>query len=191
MNLDPRYSSHGLGYELRGKVMSNVQTWREGLSSHDVETRSAAAESLCYAGQEAAPAVVELVRVCGDDESVQTWAVAALEAIGTPPAETMSSLTDLASDKDPTVAYWAVTLLGRLANAAVEAETILSELLLNSPDLAVRERAAWALGKIGPQSQPALDALREAVDSGDSRLARVAQEALAQASNNRWNEAAR
>jgi HEAT repeat protein len=44
--------------------------------------------------------------------------------------------------------------------------------------LSVRQRAAWALGQIGPAAKPALDALRQAAASDDARLARLASGAI-------------
>ena len=58
----------------------------------------------------------DLVKACTDDESVQQWAVAALEELGPPPTESIGELTKLASSSDPLVAFWAITLLGRAGN---------------------------------------------------------------------------
>ncbi|NDC63744.1 MAG: hypothetical protein EBZ59_07135, partial [Planctomycetia bacterium] len=120
--------------------------------------RAAAAESLCRAGSDAAPAAVPLVRACGDDDAdVREWAVAALEELGPPPRADVATLASLAAADNPLVSYWAITLLGRLgtllgrsgpdASAAVAA---LSARLESGGDPAAVERAAWALGKIGP-----------------------------------------
>jgi HEAT repeat protein len=48
-----------------------------------------------------------------------------------------------------------------------------------SKDLAVAQRAAWALGKIGPPAAAAVSALRDATARGDERLTRLAAEAIA------------
>ena len=48
----------------------------------------------------------------------------------------------------------------------------------SSPDLSVRQRAAWALGKIGPVASAARGTLKRAAGQGDERLARLAKEAL-------------
>jgi hypothetical protein len=42
----------------------------------------------------------------------------------------------------------------------------------------VRQRAAWALGKIGPAAKAALGTLKRAAGQGDERLARLAKESL-------------
>ena len=76
------------------------------------------------------------------------------------------------------MAYWAITLLGRVEDAGAQSEGVLAELLLHAPDISVRERAAWALGRMGPKSQAALEALKTAAASDSVRLARLAEEAL-------------
>jgi hypothetical protein len=51
-------------------------------------------------------------------------------------------------------------------------------LCLGADDPAVAERAAWALGKVGPAAAPAREALARAAASAHPRLARLAGEAL-------------
>lgn len=160
--------------------MEDLQKWRTALQSPDVAERAAAAESLCHAGPDAAPAVLELVQACADDETVAEWATAALEELGAPPTESLEPLTKLASDSKSPVAYWAVTLLGRLGPAAIGSEKVLAALLHDSPDAAVQERAAWALGEIGAKSAAALAALNRAAQSTSPRLARLAKASLEQ-----------
>jgi HEAT repeat protein len=45
-------------------------------------------------------------------------------------------------------------------------------------DPAVAQRAAWALGKIGPSAAAAVEPLRHAATRDDPRLARLAGEAI-------------
>ena len=80
---------------------------------------------------------------------------------------------------DPLVAYWAITLLGRSGQAAAAATAVLAERLGPAAPLEVAQRAAWALGKIGPAALVASGALQVAATSADPRLARLASEALA------------
>ena len=49
-----------------------------------------------------------------------------------------------------------------------------------SPHLPVRQRAAWALGEIGPAAAAAVPTLQKAAGDPDPRLARLAQEAIDQ-----------
>ena len=130
---------------------------------------------------EAAEATLPLVEACGDDDSrVREWAVAALEELGAPPAEIIDQLTEIATGPEPLGAYWATTLLGRSGGDAAAAVPALATCVASAQDMAVRERAAWALGKIGPAALSAREALQQAAAGGkDSRLARLATEALA------------
>jgi hypothetical protein len=50
---------------------------------------------------------------------------------------------------------------------------------LASGDAAVAQRAAWALGKLGPAAAVARERLHGAAQSADPRLASLASEALA------------
>lgn len=149
------------------------------LGSADSAERARAAERLCLAGEAAAAAALPLVRGCGDtDETVREHAVAALEELGPPPPESLAGLTDLVSATDPLVAYWAVTLLGRLGESAAPAVTALTNRLRQGGDASVVQRVAWALGRIGPAASAATEPLQQAAASPDPRLARLAQDAL-------------
>lgn len=149
------------------------------LAAADLPVRRAAAERLARLGEAAAPAAAALVLACGDaDEQVREQAVAALEDLGPPPPAATGRLIELVSNRDPLVAYWAVTLLGRAGEGAATAVSALTKCLGSPADLSVRQRAAWALGKIGPAAVAARDALAAAASSGDPRLERLAAEAL-------------
>jgi HEAT repeat protein len=160
--------------------MSDIQQWRAALRSSDLEERATAAESLCHAGPEAAPAILELVQACADDETVSEWAAAALEEFGPPPAEFRDPLTRIAATGAASSVYWAVTMLGRLGPAGIASEQAIVSLLQDSPDAAVQERAAWALGEMGAKSAAALTALNDALNAPSPRLARLAKASLEQ-----------
>jgi HEAT repeat protein len=150
------------------------------LAGADASTRAAAAEGLCRAGDAAAAAAVDLVRACGDgDERVREWAAAALEELGPPPQASIGGLSALARDSHPLVSYWAVTLLGRSGEDAAATVPVLVECLDTGSDPAVRQRAAWALGKIGPAAGVARASLARAAQAADPRLSRLANDALA------------
>lgn len=150
------------------------------LGSADPGVRGAAAERLACMAEAAAPAAAQLVRACGDaDEQVREQAVAALEDLGPPPTETIGQIIELVAHGDPLVAYWAATLLGRAGRDAANAVPALAGCLTSRADLSVKQRAAWALGKIGPPAASAREALDRAAGDADPRLARLATEALA------------
>ncbi len=150
------------------------------LTSPDVAERTEAAELLARAGAAAVAAALPLVTACGDeDEQVREWAVAALEDLGPPLAGSLAALSGLVSAANPLVAYWATTLLGRSGQDAASATTALATAVQSATDSAVRERAAWALGRIGPAAVAARGSLEQAAASGEQRLARLAAEALA------------
>lgn len=158
--------------------MDELRSWQVDLQSPDVNKRIAAAEHLASAPTDAVAAAVELVRACADTEPVQQWAVAALESMPPPALQSQPQLADLTASPDSLVVYWAVTLLGRLESAASPSQPQLAKVLADSPDLSNRQRAAWALGKIGATAPEALAALKQAAGTSDPRLARLAQQAL-------------
>lgn len=150
------------------------------LASADAGERAAAAEALCRAGDAAAPVAATLVDACADDENtVVEWLVAALEELGTPPADSIAALAGSAASPHPLVAYWAITLLGRCGADAADSIAAIAARLAPGGPVEVRQRAAWALGKIGAAAAPARGELEAASTDADPRLARLAAEALA------------
>jgi HEAT repeat protein len=159
--------------------MSNVAVLAQQLQDKQVGVRAQAAQQLGQCGDEASGAAVALVEACGDEESVSQWAVAALEQSGPPPAAAVEQLCGLATHTHELVAYWAVTLLGRLGSDGAAAAGVLASVLATSSHVAVRQRAAWALGQIGSRASATVAALERAKSDLDPRLARLAAQALA------------
>jgi HEAT repeat protein len=142
--------------------------------------RQQAAKQLAQLETDAQPAAVALVRACGAaDDDTREWAVAALESLGPPAASDLPALAALLEHQSSDAAYWAATLLGRLREEGSPAAGALSQALSGRADLNVRQRAAWALGQIGPAAQSARDALQKAASDADPRLAALAKTALA------------
>ncbi len=163
--------------------MSEVASLAMKLGDENAAVRAEAAEHLSRLSEEAQPAALALVKACGDKESVRQWAVAALEELGPPPVGSAQELAQLSATDQELVAYWSITLLGRLGSAAAstsEASTsdTLITALQSSRHLAVQQRAAWALGEIGEQSESVTKALQQASEAADPRLAKLAMRAL-------------
>ena len=99
--------------------------------------------------------------------------------MGPPAPSTLPVLMNLAGKgHDGETVYWAVTLIGRMGPAAARATACLTATLTHSPYLPARERAAWAIARIGTPAQSALEALRKAVETGPPRLSRLATQAI-------------
>ncbi len=149
------------------------------LSACATMDRVIAARELCQSPEDARLVAVALVRAAGDeDEEVQEWATAALEELGTPNVTDVPALTEMVADRHENVAYWAVTLLGRLEADAAFASGALRLALAEDRPLSVRQRTAWALGRIGVPAASATESLEAAAQDADPRLARLATEAL-------------
>jgi HEAT repeat protein len=151
------------------------------LRSKNPAERRQAAEQLSRLGPAAKSAAIALVQAIVDtDEIVREWATAALEEIDAPPTEQTSQLAAMLNHEHPDTGYWAATLLGRIGAEALPAAAALAKALADSPHAQVQERAAWALGKLGPGAAQVARELEQAVASKNSRLARMAQRALQQ-----------
>ena len=151
------------------------------LSDPEPRIRSDAAEELSRIGADAQEATVPLVRACGDEsEEVREWAVAALEELGAPSPADVGALASVLEDSSAEVCYWSATLLGRLGDDASAGIPSLIRALSNHVAIAVRERAAWALGRIGPKAISALNTLQTAAEGDAVRLARLARKAIEQ-----------
>jgi HEAT repeat protein len=149
------------------------------LASGSTTEQLAAAEQLAHLGDEAQPAAVALVEsLDSEDEALRDWVVAALEGLGPPSTKDVAALAKLTTSTGIDVAYWATTLLGRLGADAAPSTGSLTKALESHPDLVVRERAALALGKIGPGAASAMQALEQAAGSADARLSKLAGEAI-------------
>ncbi|MGD9647445.1 MAG: HEAT repeat domain-containing protein [Pirellulales bacterium] len=161
-------------------MAADVANLIEQLASDDAGSRATAAEELARLGEGASDAAVALVRSAADpDESTRDWVMAALEGVGPPPVDSAGELAELLGDARPDVAYWAATLLGRLRGNAAPAVGQLAAALQAPSGTSVQERAAWALGQIGPPARAAKESLERASAASDQpRLARLAADAL-------------
>lgn len=154
----------------------------------DQQQRCAAAEALSRAEVELPVETISALLEATEDSSepVVEWSTAALEQLQ--PVDHGGELIAELLHRLPgpgQAAYWSCTLLGRVAHESATKQQVVSGLLATvaraSADMAVRERAAWALGEIGrpDTKRDQWEAvLREAAGSSNPRLARLARAAL-------------
>lgn len=151
------------------------------LSAPDPAARRRVAEQLGRDTERARAAAAALVAACEDpDESVRVLVSGVLEDLGPPPEGQLAQLVPLVHHEHADVAYWAVTLIGRLGHRSASAVPALVKTLAEHSAISVRQRAAWALSQIGPTAAAARDPLEAAARSDDPRLARLARAALDQ-----------
>jgi hypothetical protein len=161
-------------------MTAEIETLVAALQTGSAAARLAAAEKLAALESAAHAAAVPLVEACAaEDAALRDWAVAALEGLGPPAAKDVAALAALLKHASLDAAYWAATLLGRLQGQAAAAVPALVAALGDQNEMPLRERAAWALGQIGPPASAAREALERAAAGADRRLARLAAEALA------------
>jgi HEAT repeat protein len=160
-------------------MSADLQSLIHQLLSVKSSEQLAAAEALARLGEDAQPASVALVSTLRtSDPATREWLATALETLGPPASTQIGELTKLAGDPSLDAAYWAITLLGRAGSDAASAVGALVNILRDSEESALRERAAWALGNIGPAAASAVPSLREAAAGSEPRLARLAHQAL-------------
>jgi HEAT repeat protein len=124
----------------------------------------------------ASDAAVALVEAFdGVDDATHERVVAALERLGPPRAADLDLLMALLRSPTLDTAYWAAMLIGCLESEAAPAVPGLVEALGTHPELAVRQRSAWALGQVGPAAAAARATLQTAASSSDARLASLAR----------------
>ncbi len=161
--------------------MADVTSLANSLAHGTPEERLASAEALARLGVEASPAAIAIVQALEfEDDGLRDWLVAALEDLGAPATADAPALAALITKPALDPAYWAATLLGRLESQAAPAVPQITEALDKHAESTVRERAAWALGKIGSAAAGARSSLEAAAKGGNPRLARLASEALSQ-----------
>ena len=162
------------------------------LESPNVAERLQAAEYASRNPDQCCEWAVALTKAAGDSSDAIAMAAAeALEMLGAPPASMLMQLIGLAktcvnvslpkkngTNANSETAYWAVTLIGRLGPKAAPATDCLIEILNQSDYLPVRERATWAISRIGTAASSASSALRHAAAEGPPRLKRLATQAL-------------
>ena len=157
--------------QIRVAMQKEVAQSLGDLSATDVATRVRAAKQLSRLGPTAKPAAMALVLACGDEAGeVRQWATAALEAIGPPEVDDVGQLAAFLRGRSADVGQWAATLLGRLRGKAARAGDALARAVDKASNSSVRQRAAWALGEIGPAAEEALPSLHRAVNDSDSHL---------------------
>lgn len=169
----------GTGFGLERNSRMDVNKLVADLQAAEESTRVAAAEKLAQAEGELQLVALEVVETLPDQpEQVREWLVEALENMGPPDSGDVAPLAELLKHANRDVAYWAATLLGRLKKGAATAQGALADCVGAHPEMAARQRAVWALGKIGLPSEAARAALTKAATSDNPRLARMAREAL-------------
>jgi len=155
------------------------------LSHSDTKRRCNAMRKLAQSGSNQAGITASVIRLVADkNEEVCTWASEALESRIVPsPSEIVELIDLLRETKDGEVEYWTATMIGRLGSSASGATAVLANCLLDSPCLAARERAAWALSEIGPLARSAMNALKQIGPEDPPRLQRLAATAIASVVN--------
>ena len=150
------------------------------LSHQDSERRCSAIRKIAQGRRDRSGVTAAVILLVADkDEATRHWACEALEATIVPMPNEVGGLIQLLRDKsDGEIEYWAATMLGRLGTAACGATGVLASCLLDSPYLAARERAAWALSEIGPAARSAMNALRQIGPDDPPRLQRLAATAI-------------
>lgn len=164
-------------------MSDDIDKLMEMLGGSDPLLSFEAAEELSLMGPDADPATVALVRAMANpNEEVREFVTEALEELGPPSPVHLPELAGLLEDPNADVGYWAATLLGRMGKLRKSAIAPLIKAVENTViPIAVRERAVWALGRIGRPAAAALPILTKyAQETENARLSRLAAKAVEQ-----------
>ncbi len=150
------------------------------LTHQDAERRGNAIRQISQSRREYSGITGKVIGLVADNqESIRNWSCEALESTIKPSVDEVPELIRLLREtKDGEVEYWSATMLGRLGTSASAATAALASCLLDSPCLAARERAAWAIAEIGPPAQSAINALKQITTDDPPRLQRLAASAI-------------
>ncbi len=158
---------------------STSQDWADALASPSLELCIQTLQKLSASGKVTGLSAQIVALAGSSDDDVRTLAADVLESGVAVQSDEIPALVRLLTEtNDGEVSYWAATLLGRLGRDAAIAVPSLEHCLSRSLYLPARERAAWALCRIGKAASPAMPTLRSAAIDGPPRLKRLAIEAL-------------
>jgi hypothetical protein len=195
------------GKEPRSSPGKSVTSLRRDLSDSRLEVRQEAAKGLANLGPEAEPATGELIAALKDrNRAVQGWAIKALVGIGPKIGlHALFPLVDDMADEDPGVRQRAIIVLVAMGKKVIpalekaleaddtrvhqsalaalvqlgpEAVPTLIKDLKDAKNVNVRQRAAQALGAIGPPARSAQAALEEALGDSSERVRKEAAASL-------------
>ncbi len=158
---------------------NDVARWDADLH-HDSVTRQTETLREVAARKNVRGIAVRCVELAGShDDEVRLTAADALETSVLPLADEIAPLAMLLDNADDgEVAYWAATMLGRLGPVASAATPELERCLRESLYLPARERAAWAISRIGPKAAAAMPTLCDVASGSPPRLQRLALQAI-------------
>jgi HEAT repeat protein len=202
-----RCSAAGALGKLRADLKTVVPALVEALKDKESDVRYCAAVAIEDIGTEARDAVPALIKALKDpDDSVRSAAIGAIEGIGEAAAEATPLLVDMIKAGAEGEGLLAARALGKMGGRAVgpllealakEAETdevrvrlvgalgrigkpAVQDLakILSAPEAKVRQAAAMALGRIGPDARDALPALESAAGDKDKLVSTFAKIAI-------------
>ncbi len=123
--------------------------------------------------------VLELLGSMQDaDEEVRSWASDALQTVEVLPTELAESVAELCLQPCAAVAAAACRMLPKLGDPATQYQAALVACLKQHSEITARQQAALSLSSIPELTTESLDALRQAAESQDPRLKRLATAAL-------------
>lgn len=160
-------------------IVYSIEQLRASL--RDPGQRIATLQALLRQPETISPLLLDLLDLTDQpDEELAAWVDEALEAARSPLPEDIAEFESRVADsRSETAAFWAATMLGRLAEGRASTVAVLAK-AAGAPDRALetRQRAAWALQHMSQARPEDAEALQRAAAESDPRLRRMAQAAL-------------
>ncbi|MGH8613828.1 MAG: HEAT repeat domain-containing protein, partial [Gammaproteobacteria bacterium] len=162
-----RQAVEGLSAVLADGARIDAKVFVPALRDHDSEVRAAAAVALARSGRQAIAPMIELL---GSTEPAdQARAARILAMMGADSKAAVPALVRLLGVSDDGVQQAALDALASIGLAASAAVTPISRMLAARPSLAQRIKLIYALGEIGPPSEPAVPLITEALRDQSDR----------------------
>jgi len=162
-----RRAVEGLSAVLADGARIDAKVIVPALRDPDSEVRAAAAEALARSGRQAVAPMIELL---GSAEPAdQARAARVLAKIGAESKAAVPALVRVLGASDEDVQQAALKALANIGPDASAAVAPISRMLGASPSLAKRKTLIYALGEIGPASNPAVPLITEALRDQSDR----------------------
>jgi HEAT repeat protein len=159
-----RFAAFALGNIGGTRAAPAVPALREALGDAAASVRRRAVGALANIGPEAAPAVPELAKALSDSETeVQSRAALALSRIGPRASAAVPELAKALRSRVTEVRLYSAEAISRIGTNLGPAIPDLIRLLKEDPEIPVRHRAVWGLGRVVPLEGSEAAAVLEAV----------------------------
>lgn len=124
--------------------------------------------------------VVQLLETLASlpDEELSAWTSDALQSIESLSDEQAELVAGFCMHAAAPVAGWSCKLLSKATDDPAEYQDLISDVLSRHAETSVKQQAAAALGRVADLTKKSMQVLKQAAESDDPRLSRLASVAI-------------